>query len=65
MPEGTDPRGTRQSKIAIIGMSCRMPGGTTDTEKFWDLLEQGLDVARKSLLTGSMSTRTLIPQGRG
>jgi monodictyphenone polyketide synthase len=46
-PEGTDPRGTRQSKIAIIGMSCRMPGGATDTEKFWDLLEQGLDVARK------------------
>ncbi|KAL3451986.1 hypothetical protein BJX65DRAFT_203745 [Aspergillus insuetus] len=47
MPEGTDPRGTKQSKIAIIGMSCRMPGGATDTEKFWDLLEQGLDVARK------------------
>ncbi|KAL2830748.1 hypothetical protein BDW59DRAFT_169946 [Aspergillus cavernicola] len=41
------PRGTKQSKIAIIGMSCRMPGGATDTEKFWDLLEEGLDVARK------------------
>ncbi|KAL4776690.1 hypothetical protein BDW60DRAFT_213360 [Aspergillus nidulans var. acristatus] len=41
------PRGTAQSKIAIIGMSCRMPGGATDTEKFWELLEQGLDVARK------------------
>ncbi|KAL3470932.1 hypothetical protein BJX99DRAFT_267158 [Aspergillus californicus] len=41
------PRGTKQSKIAIIGMSCRMPGGATNTEKFWDLLEQGLDVARK------------------
>ena len=35
------------SKIAIIGMSCRMPGGATDTEKFWQLLEQGLDVHRK------------------
>ncbi|KAL4784960.1 hypothetical protein BJX76DRAFT_356566 [Aspergillus varians] len=42
-----NPRGTKQSSIAIIGMSCRMPGGATDTEKFWDLLEQGLDVARK------------------
>jgi monodictyphenone polyketide synthase len=41
------PRGTRQSKIAIVGMSCRMPGGATDTEKFWDLLEKGLDVHRK------------------
>lgn len=41
------PRGTMQSKIAIVGMSCRMPGGATDTEKFWDILEQGLDVHRK------------------
>ncbi|KKK15179.1 hypothetical protein P175DRAFT_0472734 [Aspergillus ochraceoroseus IBT 24754] len=42
-----DPRGPKQSKLAIIGMSCRMPGGATDTEKFWELLEQGLDVSRK------------------
>ena len=24
-----------------------MPGGATDTEKFWEILEQGLDVHRK------------------
>ena len=41
------PRGPMQSKIAIIGMSCRMPGGATDTEKFWELLENGLDVHRR------------------
>lgn len=41
------PRGPQQSKIAIVGMSCRMPGGATDTEKFWELLESGLDVHRK------------------
>jgi hypothetical protein len=41
------PKGTRQSKIAIVGMSCRMPGGSTDTEKFWNILEKGLDVHRK------------------
>lgn len=41
------PREPKQSKIAIVGMSCRMPGGATDTEKFWELLEQGLDVHRK------------------
>ena len=40
-------RGPLQSKIAIVGMSCRMPGGATDTEKFWELLESGLDVHRK------------------
>ena len=41
------PRGSAQSKIAIVGMSCRMPGGATDTEKFWELLEKGLDVHKK------------------
>ena len=41
------PRGPLQSKIAIVGMSCRMPSGATDTEKFWELLEKGLDVHRK------------------
>ncbi|KAK4248222.1 hypothetical protein C7999DRAFT_31275 [Corynascus novoguineensis] len=41
------PSGTAQSKIAIIGMSCRMPGGATDTQKFWDILDKGLDVHMK------------------
>ncbi|RMD39347.1 hypothetical protein DV735_g5786, partial [Chaetothyriales sp. CBS 134920] len=41
------PGEKRQSKIAIVGMSCRMPGGSTDTEKFWQLLENGLDVHQK------------------
>jgi hypothetical protein len=40
------PRGPLQSKIAIVGMSCRMPGGATSNEKFWELLESGLDVHR-------------------
>ncbi|OJJ40791.1 hypothetical protein ASPWEDRAFT_34272 [Aspergillus wentii DTO 134E9] len=47
LEEKEAPRGSMQSKIAIVGMSCRMPGGATDTEKFWDLLEAGLDVHRK------------------
>ncbi|KUI53714.1 Conidial yellow pigment biosynthesis polyketide synthase [Cytospora mali] len=41
------PRGPLQSKIAIVGMACRMPGGADTTDKFWDLLESGLDVTRK------------------
>ena len=41
------PNGTAHSKIAITGMACRMPGGATDTERFWKLLEDGLDVHRK------------------
>ncbi|KND91128.1 Conidial yellow pigment biosynthesis polyketide synthase [Tolypocladium ophioglossoides CBS 100239] len=40
------PRTCHQSKIAIVGMACRMPSGATDTDKFWELLEQGLDVHR-------------------
>jgi monodictyphenone polyketide synthase len=45
VPRG--PRGAGQAKIAVVGMACRMPGGATDTEKFWDILTQGLDVHRK------------------
>jgi monodictyphenone polyketide synthase len=40
-------RDTAQSKIAIVGMACRLPGGATDTDRFWDILEAGLDVYRK------------------
>ncbi|KAL7783877.1 polyketide synthase-like protein [Trichoderma ceciliae] len=40
-------RGTEQAKIAIVGMACRLPGGSTDTDKFWDILDAGLDVHRK------------------
>ncbi|RKN07432.1 SDR family NAD(P)-dependent oxidoreductase [Streptomyces radicis] len=29
--------------IAIIGMSCRFPGGVTDPEEFWQLLADGVD----------------------
>lgn len=45
--ESTTPRGPAQSKLAIVGMSCRLPGGSTDTEKFWEVLEAGLDVSRQ------------------
>ncbi|KAF9769443.1 hypothetical protein IL306_013160 [Fusarium sp. DS 682] len=43
---GCRSRTPGQSKIAIVGMSCRLPGGATNTRKFWEILEQGLDVHR-------------------
>ncbi|SLM39055.1 polyketide synthase [Lasallia pustulata] len=46
-PRDTTPRSTAQSKLAIVGMSCRLPGGATNNEKFWELLEKGLDVSRR------------------
>jgi hypothetical protein len=46
----TVPRNTggymKDSKIAIIGMAGRFPNAA-DHEKFWKLLEQGLDVHRE------------------
>lgn len=38
------PRSLAESKLAIVGMACRMPGGANDLELFWELLEQGHDV---------------------
>ncbi|KAF2272823.1 putative polyketide synthase [Westerdykella ornata] len=46
-PNDTTPRSPTQAKLAIVGMSCRLPGGATSTEKFWELLEKGLDVSRR------------------
>jgi asperthecin polyketide synthase len=37
------PRSCADSKLAIVGMACRMPGGANDPELFWELLEQGRD----------------------
>lgn len=54
--------GSERSKIAIVGMSGRFPGGA-DVEKFWDILQKGFDMhkevrrnpagVRPSLLTWS------------
>ncbi len=38
------PKGTVETdRIAIIGMSCRFPGGANDPQTFWKLLEEGYD----------------------
>lgn len=37
------PRTTAQSTLAIVGMSCRLPGGANDCKLFWDLLKEGRD----------------------
>lgn len=38
-----NPRTTAQSTLAIVGMSCRLPGGANDCKLFWDLLKEGRD----------------------
>jgi asperthecin polyketide synthase len=37
------PRTVAQSTLAIVGMSCRLPGGANDCKLFWDLLKEGRD----------------------
>ena len=32
-----------QEPVAVVGIGCRFPGGVTDTDSFWQLLEQGRD----------------------
>ena len=38
------PRSHKQSKLAIVGASCRLPGGGDDMELFWKILEEARDV---------------------
>ena len=37
------PRRRRRKPIAIVGMSCRAPGGLASPESYWALLESGGD----------------------
>ncbi len=41
-----NPRTSRKPKLAIVGMAGRFPDAA-DAEKFWDLLNAGLDVHRE------------------
>lgn len=41
------PRLVKDSKLAVVGMACRMPGGANDTELFWKLVSEGRDVHTK------------------
>ena len=38
------PRLTNDEAIAIVSMSCRVPGGVIDVEGYWALLAEGRDV---------------------
>ncbi|KAF3058488.1 Conidial yellow pigment biosynthesis polyketide synthase [Daldinia childiae] len=38
------PQGPMQSKLAVVGMACRLPGGATTTDEFWEILANGRDV---------------------
>ena len=39
--QGAESRGHTDEPIAIVGMSCRYPGGVRSPEDLWDLLVQG------------------------
>ncbi|KAM0233339.1 hypothetical protein ACHAP5_010426 [Fusarium lateritium] len=36
-----DANGAHLEPIAVVGMSCRLPGDASDTQKLWELLKQG------------------------
>ncbi|MDC0708732.1 beta-ketoacyl synthase N-terminal-like domain-containing protein [Stigmatella sp. ncwal1] len=38
---------TRDEPFAIIGIGCRLPGGTTSPSAFWELLSNGVDAIRE------------------
>ncbi|RDW65922.1 uncharacterized protein DSM5745_09661 [Aspergillus mulundensis] len=43
---GGDVAASSDGKIAVVGMSCRLPGAD-DLQRFWELLEQGRDLHQR------------------
>ncbi|KAK8867287.1 type I iterative polyketide synthase [Apiospora arundinis] len=43
-PSQRIPLTPKQAKLAVVGMSCRLPGGANDLELYWKLLAEGRDV---------------------
>jgi asperthecin polyketide synthase len=39
-----NPSSTKNAKLAVVGMSCRLPGGANNNELFWKLMEDRRDV---------------------
>ena len=37
----------RREPIAVIGMGCRLPGGITTPEQYWELLAEGRDAVTR------------------
>ena len=37
----------KREPIAIVGLGCRFPGGATDPERYWAMLEAGVDAVRE------------------
>ena len=52
---GDAPRTSKKPKLAIVGMAGRFPNAA-DHEKFWDLLEAGLDVHKRVCQIDSLCT---------
>ncbi len=50
IPTSQNPQYSKRPRLAIVGMAGRFPNAA-DHEKFWELLEAGLDVHKKVSVT--------------
>ncbi|KAB2576009.1 Polyketide synthase PksL [Lasiodiplodia theobromae] len=41
--EDDNQAGSEKARLAIVGISCRLPGGAVSPERYWDILNEGVD----------------------
>ena len=65
-----DAGAAARQPIAVVGLSCRFPGGATSPERYWELLRAGRDVVteypaeRRALVEGSGADFDSCDDGR-
>lgn len=51
---------TYTKPLAIVGVSCRLPGGANDLDGLWGLLEIGAETVSNNMVSAAIWTESLL-----